>query len=94
MLIFFSHQFDTDFAKPLFFQLFFLEREEEAVPRGSGNTHPEDLPWLEVPHSFLLLKKSQVVVAAWYRRFAVSTIHYTCHRKHSFFSGINIQNFF
>ncbi len=22
------------------------------MPRGSGNTHPEDLPWLEVPHSF------------------------------------------
>lgn len=21
------------------------------MPRGFGNTHPEDLPWLEVPHS-------------------------------------------
>ncbi len=52
MLIFFSHQFDTDFAKPPFFSALLLGREEEAVPRGSGNTHPEDLPWLEVPHSF------------------------------------------
>ncbi len=49
---FFSHQFDTDFAKPPFFSALLLGREEEAVPRGSGNTHPEDLPWLEVPHSF------------------------------------------
>lgn len=21
------------------------------MPRGLGSTHPEDLPWLEVPHS-------------------------------------------
>ncbi len=37
---------------PFFFSALLLGREEGAVPRGSGNTHPEDLPWLEVPHSF------------------------------------------
>ena len=28
-----------------------LGGEEEAMPAGPGHAHPEDLPWLEVPHS-------------------------------------------
>lgn len=70
-----------------FLQLFFLEEKRGQCLEDLATLIQKIYRGWKCRTHFLLLKKSQVVVAAWYRRFAVSTIHYTCHRKHSLFLG-------
>lgn len=72
---------------PFFLQLFFLEEKRRGCLEDLATLIQKIYRGWKCRTHFLLLKKSQVVVAAWYRRFAVSTIHNTCHRKHSLFLG-------
>lgn len=71
-----------------------LGREEEAVPRGSGNTHPEDLPWLEVPHSLSPVEEEPGGGGCLVPKICGE--HQSLHlpQKSLIVSGIKRQNFF
>lgn len=61
----------------LFLQLFFLEEKRKQCLQDLATLIQKIYRGWKCRTHFLLMKKSQIVVAAWYRRYAVRPFNYT-----------------